>query len=103
MVDLVRRQKSSALSMRWLTHPVAKLDHETDPPDRNSHHADSDTKRGCRRDRTGENPDDASADDAERNEIAEDCVAHLDTRKGPLAIARGPSLGRKRDGGEATA
>ena len=55
--------------------PVAKLDHETDPPDSNSHHADSDAKIGCRVDRTGDNPDDASADDAERNEIAEDRVA----------------------------
>jgi hypothetical protein len=45
--------------------PVAKLGHETDPPDRNSHHADSDAKIGCRRDRTGDNPDDASAGDAE--------------------------------------
>ena len=70
-------------------HPVAKLDHETDPPDRNSHHADSDTKRGCRRDRTRENPDDASADDAERNEIAEGCVAHLfRPRAAKTAIAR---------------
>jgi len=40
--------------------PVAKLDHETDAPDSNGHHADSDAKIGCRPDRTGENPDDAS-------------------------------------------
>jgi hypothetical protein len=42
--------------------PVAKLAHETDPPDSNSHRADSDAKIGCRPDRTGDNPDDASAD-----------------------------------------
>jgi site-specific DNA recombinase len=70
------------LSMR----PVAKLDNETDPPDYNSHHPDSDGKIGCRPDRTGDNPDDASADDPERNEIAEGCVAHLDTYpSGPFA------------------
>jgi len=57
---------------------------ETDPPDYNSHHADSDAKIGCRPDRTGDNPDDASADDPERNEIAD--VAHLDTYpSGPFA------------------
>ena len=56
--------------------PVAKLDHETDPPDSNSHHADSDAKIGCRVDRTGDNPEDASEHDTERNEIAEHCVAH---------------------------
>jgi hypothetical protein len=39
-----------------------KLDHETDPPDSNSHHADSDAKIGCHPDRTGDNPDDASTD-----------------------------------------
>jgi hypothetical protein len=76
-------------------HPVAKLDHETDPPDSNSHRADCDAKIGCRVDRTGDNPDDASEDDAERNEMAGDCVAHLlrprvAKKKGPLAIARGP-------------
>ena len=60
--------------------PVAKLDHETDPPDSNSHHADSDAKIGCRPDRTGDNPDDASKDDRERNEIGEDFVAHHSIR-----------------------
>ena len=59
-----------------LMPPVAKLDHETDPPDGNSHHADSDAKIGCRVDRTGDNPEDASEDDTERNQIAEHCVAH---------------------------
>jgi hypothetical protein len=89
MVDLVGRQNSSALSMRWLTHPVAKLDHETDPPDAYCHHADSDAKLGCCPDRTGDNPDDASEDDAERDEIAEDCVAHLfRPRAAKTAIAR---------------
>jgi hypothetical protein len=58
---------------------VAKLDHEADPPDSNGYHAHSDAKCGCRRDRTGNNPADASDDDAERNEIAEDRVAHVDT------------------------
>ena len=60
--------------------PVAKLHHETDLPDSNSHHADSDAKIGCRPDRTGDNPDDASKDDRERNEIAEDFVAHHSIR-----------------------
>ena len=60
--------------------PVAKLHHETDPPDSNSHHADSDAKIGCRPDRTGDNPDDASKDDRERNEIGEDFVAHHSIR-----------------------
>jgi hypothetical protein len=49
--------------------PVAKLHHETDPPDSNSHHADSDAKIGCRPDRTGDNPDDASKDDRERRSL----------------------------------
>ena len=44
-------------------HPVAKLDHETDPPDTNSHRADSDAKIGCRVDRSGDDPDDASLTD----------------------------------------
>jgi hypothetical protein len=48
----------SVLSM----HPAAKLDHETDPADSNSHRADSDAKIGRRPDRKGDNPDDASAD-----------------------------------------
>ena len=50
-------------------YPVAKLDHETDPPDCDSQQADSDAKFGCRRIRTGDNPDNASADYSERNEI----------------------------------
>ena len=57
-------------------YPVAKLDHETDPPDSDSQQADSDAKFGCRVDRTGDNPEDASEDDTERNQIAEHCVAH---------------------------
>jgi len=81
MVDLVGMQNSKALSMwRQSTRPVAKLDHEADPSDGNGRHADSDAKRGCRRDRTGDNPDDASADNAERNEIGEDLVAHHSIR-----------------------
>ena len=50
-------------------YPVAKLDHETDPPDSDSQQADSDAKFGCRRVRAGDNPDNASADNSERNEI----------------------------------
>src|SRR6516225_8276062 len=60
--------------------PVAELDHETDPPDSNSHHADSDAKIGYRPERTGDNPDDASKDDRERDEIFKDFVAHHSVR-----------------------
>ena len=88
MVDLVGMQNSKALSMwRQSTRPVAKLDHEADPPDGNGRHADSDAKRGCRRDRTGDNPDDASADNAERNEIGKDRVAKLKQIDHRLAVS----------------
>ena len=59
-------------------YPVAKLDHETDPPDSDSQQADSDAKFGCRRIRTGDNPDNASADYSERNEIRQYPVVHAE-------------------------
>ena len=59
-------------------YPVAKLDHETDLPDSDSQQADSDAKFGCRRIRTGDNPDNASADYSERNEIRQYPVVHAE-------------------------
>ena len=59
-------------------YPVAKLDHETDPPDSDSQQADRDAKFGCRRVRAGDNPDNASADNSERNEIRQYPVIHAE-------------------------
>ena len=50
----------------------------TDPPDSDSQQADSDAKFGCRRIRTGDNPDNASADYSERNEIRQYPVVHAE-------------------------
>jgi hypothetical protein len=58
-----------------LTRAVAKLIQNTDRPNRNRNDADS-YSYAERRVRTGDDPDDASADDTERNEIGEDRVAH---------------------------
>jgi hypothetical protein len=52
---------------------VAKLVQNTDRPNRNRNDADSYAER---RVRTGDDPDDASADNTKRNEIGEDRVAH---------------------------
>ena len=49
----------------------AKLANQTDQPDSDGNDADSDTKLGC-----GSDPDRASNDYSERNEIGEQCVAH---------------------------
>ena len=66
--SLIRRlAEVGGILSRVLIYPVAKLDHETDPPDSDGQQADSDAKFGCRRIRTGDNPDNASADYSERN------------------------------------
>ena len=73
----LRTALATAPFLSCLTHPVSMLGHETNPPDSYSHHANSDAKFGCRRDRTGDDPSDPSADDTERNEIGEYRVPHL--------------------------
>jgi hypothetical protein len=72
---------------------VAKFSQKTDQPNGYRQDADSDAQYGCCRVRTCDNPDDAGADDPERNEIRQYSVYHGVTPATLLlSVALGASL-----------
>jgi hypothetical protein len=72
---------------------VAKFSQKTDQPNSNRQDADSDQQYGCCRVRTCDNPDDAGADDPERNEIRQYGVDHGVT---PATLLLSVALGAPR-------